>query len=159
VTFAICFVCSGNICRSPSAEVVMRALLEREGLAGDVDVCSAGIGDWHVGEGTDGRSLEVLTARGYDGSRHRARQFRAEWFGSHDLVVAMDRSHLRDLKRMAGPAEADRVRLMTSFGPAATGEDVPDPYYGGPNGFTDVLDLIELFCRALLDDIRPRLRG
>ena len=153
----ICFVCSGNICRSPSAEIVMRSLLEREGLDGDVEVCSAGIGDWHVGEPVDRRSLAVLTERGYDGARHRARQFAPGWFADHDLVVAMDRSHLRDLQRMAGPGEADKVRLLTSFGPDATGDDVPDPYYGGPSGFTEVLDLIEHSCRALLDDLRARL--
>jgi protein-tyrosine phosphatase len=154
----ICFVCSGNICRSPSAEIVMRALLDGEGLTEDVDVCSAGVGDWHVGEGADPRSLEVLAARGYDGSRHRARQFSASWFDDHDFVIAMDRSHLRDLQRTAGSEQAAKVRLLTSFGPHPTGVDVPDPYYGGPTGFTDVLDLIEESCRALLDDIRPQLR-
>jgi protein-tyrosine phosphatase len=154
----VCFVCSGNICRSPSAEIVMRALLEKEGLDGAVEVSSAGIGDWHVGEGADGRSLEALTARGYDGTTHRARQFDPRWFAEHDLVVAMDRSHLRDLRRMAGPEHVERVRLLTSFGPEPTGEDVPDPYYGGPDGFTRVLDQIEDACRALLDDVRPLLR-
>jgi protein-tyrosine phosphatase len=154
----ICFVCSGNICRSPSAEIVMRSLLEREGLQDEVEVCSAGIGDWHVGEEADRRSLDVLAARGYDGSAHRARQFAAPWFDDHDLVVAMDRTHLRDLCGMAAPEAAAKVRLLTSFGPHPTCEDVPDPYYGGVTGFTDVLDLIEDYCRALLDDIRPQLR-
>lgn len=152
----ICFVCSGNICRSPSAEVVTRALVADAGLARDVEVCSAGLGDWHVGDGADRRSLQELTSRGYDGTGHRARQFQPEWFDQHDLVVAMDRSHLRELLRMAGPEHADKVRLLTSFGPAATGEDVPDPYYGGPDGFARVLDLIEASCRALLAEVRPR---
>jgi protein-tyrosine phosphatase len=155
----ICFVCSGNICRSPSAEIVMRALVARAGLEDEVEVCSAGIGDWHVGERADPRSVETLTARGYDASTHRARQFRREWFDEHDLVVAMDRSHLRDLRRMAGAADQEKVRLLTSFGPEATDEDVPDPYYGGPDGFTDVLDLVERYCAALLADVRPRLRA
>jgi protein-tyrosine phosphatase len=154
----ICFVCSGNICRSPSAEIVMRSLLVAEGLDDAVEVCSAGLGDWHVGEGADRRSLEVLTERGYDGTRHRARQFQPEWFDEHDLVVAMDRSHLRELRRLAGPEHEERVRLLTSFLPSATNEDVPDPYYGGPSGFVDVLDLIEESCRALLADLRPTLR-
>ena len=155
----ICFVCSGNICRSPSAEIVMRALVSRTGLDGEIEMCSAGIGDWHVGERADPRSVETLTARGYDSSSHRARQFRSERFDDHDLVVAMDRSHLRDLRRLAGAAHADKVRLLTSFGPEATDEDVPDPYYGGPDGFTDVLDLIERYCAALLAEVRPRLRA
>ena len=154
----ICFVCSGNICRSLSAEVVMRTLVVQAGLDDVVEMCSAGLGDWHIGEGTDRRSLEVLTARGYDGTRHRARQFDPDWFADHDLVVAMDRSHLRDLRRMAGPGDEHKVRLLTSFGPAATEEDVPDPYYGGPDGFADVLDVIEAGCRALLAEIRPSLR-
>ena len=98
----ICFVCSGNICRSPSAENVMRALVARAELADEIEVCSAGIGDWHVGEQADPRSSEALTARGYDASSHRARQFGREWFDDHDLVIAMDRTHLRDLRRMAG---------------------------------------------------------
>jgi protein-tyrosine phosphatase len=154
----ICFVCSGNICRSPSAEIVMRSLLADAGLDDAVEVCSAGLGDWHVGEGADRRSLEVLTRRGYDGTRHRARQFRSEWFDDHELVVAMDRSHLRELRRLAGPEHADKVRLLTSFHPYVLEPDVPDPYYGGPDGFADVLDLIEESCRALLAEIRPSLR-
>src|SRR3954470_11105541 len=119
----------------------MRATAGRAGLDGEMEGWSAGIGDWHVGERADPRSAETLTARGYDASTHRARQFRREWFDEHDLVVAMDRSHLRDLRRMARVAEQEKVRLLTSFGPDATDEDVPDPYYGGLDGFTDVLDL------------------
>jgi len=155
----ICFVCSVNICRSPSAEIVMRALVEREGLSDEIAVCSAGIGDWHVGERADPRSAELLTARGYDASTHRARQFRPEWFDDHDIVVAMDRSHLRDLRRMAGATQSDKVRLLTSFGPQPTDEDVPDPYYGGADGFAEVLDLVERFCAALLAEVRPLLHA
>jgi protein-tyrosine phosphatase len=154
----ICLVCSGNICRSPSAEIVMHAFVDRAGLADEIEVCSAGIGDWHVDEGADPRSAHALAARGYDASRHRARQFSRDWFDDHDLVVAMDESHLRDLRAMAGTAHVDKVRLLASFGPDATDEDVPDPYYGGPSGFLDVLDLVERFCAALLDDVRSRLR-
>ena len=155
----ICFVCSGNICRSPSAEIVMRELVSRAGLVDEIEVCSAGMGDWHVGERADRRSADALTARGYDPSKHRARQFQREWFDDHDLVIAMDRSHLRDLRRMAGRRDQEQVRLLTSFGPDATDEDVPDPYYGGPAGFTDVLDLVERYCAALLDEVRPRLHA
>jgi protein-tyrosine phosphatase len=149
----ICFVCLGNICRSPSAEIVMRALLDAEGLADEVEVSSAGLGDWHVGERADPRSLEELAARGYDGARHRARLFDASWFESLDLVVAMDASQVRRLRALAPDDAHDRVR------PLLDGRDVPDPYYGGDDGFTRVLDLIEEGCRDLLDEIRPRLRG
>ena len=137
----------------------MRALVSRAGLDGEIEVCSAGIGDWHVGEHADPRSAEALTARGYDASNHRARQFQRDWFDEHDLVIAMDRSHLRDLRRMAGAADLSKVRLLTSFGPDATDEDVPDPYYGGPQGFTDVLVLVERYCAALLEDVRSRLHA
>jgi protein-tyrosine phosphatase len=149
------FVCSGNICRSPSAEVVMRALLREEGHDQVVEVSSAGLGDWHVGEGIDRRSLAALTTRGYDGDRHRARQFEPEWFADHDLVVAMDASHRRDLRELAPPDARERVVLLMSF--AGDDADVPDPYYGGPDGFSDVLEMIERGCRGLLDAIRPRL--
>jgi len=136
----------------------MRALVSRAGLDQEIEVCSAGLGDWHVGERADPRSADALTARGYNPSLHRARQFQREWFDEHELIVAMDRSHLRDLRRMAGDAAADKVRLLTSFGPDAADEDVPDPYYGGADGFTDVLDMVERYCAALLDEVRPRLR-
>jgi len=153
----ICFVCSGNICRSPSAEIVLRSMLEQQGLADEVHVCSAGIGDWHVGEGADRRSASVLRQRGYDCSQHRARQWERDWFLDHDLVIAMAESHLRDLSRMAGPDHIGKIRLFTSFGPEPSHEDVPDPYYGGPDGFTHVLDVIESGCRALLDEVRGKL--
>jgi len=154
---SICFVCMGNICRSPTAEVVMRALLEEQGLRDAVDVSSAGTGDWHAGEGMDARSLEVLTARGYDGTRHRARQFDPQWFADHDLVIAMDRGNERLLRGLAPPEHRDKVRLLMSYVPDAPDVDVPDPYYGGADGFTRVVDLVERGCRGLLAEIRPRL--
>lgn len=131
----------------------MRSLLEAERLGEVVQVSSAGLGDWHVGERADRRSLEVLTARGYDGSRHRARQFEAGWFRELDLVVAMDRAQARELRRMAPPTDAPKVR------PLLADADVPDPYYGGPDGFDNVLDMVEQGCRDLLDEIRPQLHG
>ena len=151
----VCFVCSGNICRSPSAEIVMRRLLDEAGLADEVEVSSAGLGDWHVGEGADPRSLAEMATRGYDGSRHRARQFDSAWFADHDLVVAMDDSHLRDLRRLAPPDDVDNVALLMSF--AGQHVDVPDPYYGGPGGFSDVLDMVEQGCRGLLETLRLQL--
>jgi protein-tyrosine phosphatase len=161
VAYRVWFVCSGNICRSPSAEVVLRRLLERDGLAELVRVDSAGLGDWHVGQRADRRSAAALRARGYDADGHRARQFVAADFADRDLVVALDSGHLADLLALA-PTEADRakVRLLGSYaGPRADGAldgdlDVPDPYYGGEAGFELVLDLVEAACRGLLTELR-----
>ena len=144
----VCFVCMGNICRSPMAEAVFRRLAEEAGV--DVEIASAGTGGWHAGDGADERAVAALRGRGYDGSAHRARQFAREWFGSYDLVLALDREnerHLRELARGVPGADA-KVRLL--LGDA----DVPDPYYGGADGFEHVLDLVEDACRRLLDEVR-----
>jgi len=141
MAFRICLVCLGNICRSPMAEVVLRSTLDRHGLT-EVVVDSAGTGGWHVGEPMDTRAAAALAAAGYDGSRHRARQFDSGWFAERDLVLAMDRENLRALRRIA-PPDAD-VRLLRSFDPdAPEGAEVPDPYYGGEEGFATVLAMVE----------------
>src|SRR4051812_28593371 len=158
--YRIAFVCLGNICRSPMAEVVMRSLVVRAGLADRISVSSAGTGDWHVGERADPRTIETLAGRGYDGSQHRARQFEADWFDRYDLVVALDRRNLADLQEMAPPDRRDDVRLLRSYDPEfddGGDVDVPDPYYGGSDGFGDALDLVERACRGLLDDVVARL--
>jgi protein-tyrosine phosphatase len=155
--YRIVFVCLGNICRSPMAEVVMRRLLADTGLDGRVEVSSAGTGDWHVGERADPRTVAALRRGGYDGGSHRARQFDPDWFDDHDLVLAMDSSNLADLRRLAPPDAADRVRLLLSFDPESEGTDVPDPYYGGDRGFDDVLAAVERACRRLLDHLRAEL--
>jgi protein-tyrosine phosphatase len=157
--YRICFVCSGNICRSPTAELVTRRLAAAAGLGDLVEVDSAGLGDWHVGDDADPRALRALAARGYDTAGHCARQFQPADFAERDLVVALDRGHYRALRMLAPTAaEADAVRLLRSFDPAA-GDDleVPDPYYGGPADFEHALDLVEAACRGLLDEIRPEL--
>src|SRR4051794_1763965 len=129
--YRVVFVCLGNICRSPMAEVVLRSKLEAEGLGGSVVVSSAGTGDWHIGEGADRRTVAALSARGYDASRHRARQFEKDWFDDNDLVVALDRSNLHELRAMAPLDRRDEVVLLRSFEPHAGADlDVPDPYYG-----------------------------
>jgi protein-tyrosine phosphatase len=140
----ILFVCSGNICRSPTAEGVMRHLAAERGL-GEIEVASAGIGGWHVGEPADRRSAEAAQRRGIvlDGS---AQQVAPSDFEDYDLLVAMDRGHLRDLLAMAGE-HREKVRLLIDE------TDVPDPYYGGPDGFEDVLDLITEGCERLLDEV------
>jgi protein-tyrosine phosphatase len=150
----VVFVCLGNICRSPMAEVVMRAMVEQAGLAGEIEIASAGTGDWHIGEPADPRALETLRSAGYDGSRHRGRQFDATWFADHDLVLAMDRSNLEALRRLASPDEAPKVRLLTSYDAVEPDAEVPDPYYGGDDGFPRVLAMIERSCAGLIEAIR-----
>ena len=155
--FRICFVCSGNICRSPIAEVVFRELAARAGAADAVEVDSAGTGDWHVGQPADRRALRALARAGYDGSAHRARQFDPDWMAGRDLVVALDRGHQRALGGLAG---GDGVPLLRSFDPAADGDlDVPDPYYGDDSDFRDVLRLVEDACAGLLEHVLEQQDG
>ena len=155
-------VCLGNICRSPMAEAVLRAGLDRAGLGRAVVVDSAGTGDWHVGSRMDSRARAELASRGYDGGLHRARQVVPRWLAERDLILAMDRQNLADLHRMAGddPAERDRIRLLRSFdkrsGPDA---DVPDPYYGESASFGLVLDLIEAAAGGLAEELGAALAG
>jgi protein-tyrosine phosphatase len=142
--YRVCLVCLGNICRSPMAETVLRAELSRAGLDGVVVVDSAGTGDWHIGGRMDPGARAALARRGYDGSEHRARQFEAPWLAQRDLVLAMDRRNLADLRRMAKHGEADRIRLFGEVGGLTqTGAgDIPDPWGGGPEEFGHVLDLL-----------------
>ena len=131
----------------------MRSLVDEAGLGERVEVASAGTAEWHVGKRADSRSLDVLSRNGYDGSAHRARQFERSWFDRYDLVVALDRSNLADLREMAPPEHRDKVRLLLSFDPSDGTTDVPDPYYGGPEGFDHALALIEGACRGVLDHV------
>jgi protein-tyrosine phosphatase len=143
---SVLFVCTGNICRSPTAEGVLRHLAEKEGI--ELRVASAGTGDWHVGSPPDERAQRHAKGRGYDLSALRARQVRPSDFEEFDLILAMDRGHLRALEGMAPPAMRHKVRLFVQ------GHDVPDPYYGGPQGFEHVLDLVEAACRDLLHELK-----
>jgi protein-tyrosine phosphatase len=158
--YRVCLVCLGNICRSPMAEAVIRAELDRAGLDGAVEVDSAGTGDWHVGSRMDRRARAELARRGFDGAPHRARQFLRSWLADRDLVLAMDRANLADLRRMAGPAERDRIMLLRSFDRSA-GQDaeVPDPYYGEGVSFATVLDMIEAAARGLAGALGAALAG
>jgi protein-tyrosine phosphatase len=145
----VVFVCSGNICRSPIAEKVFAAELERAGLAEGVRVTSAGTGGWHVGDPADERAAAVLRAAGYP-SDHQARQVDADTLGA-DLIVALDDTHRRALSR----AGAGRVRLLRSFDPAAPERaEVPDPYYGEDAGFDEVLAMIRAAVPGMLDWVR-----
>lgn len=156
--FRVVFVCTGNICRSPMAEVVFRHLATAAGLGDRVVSASAGTGDWHVGERADARTIEALRRRGYDGSLHRARQFAASDFRDNDLVVALDRTHERILTSWARTDEdRDKIALLLSFDPEAEGRDVPDPYYDDA-AFDEVLGMIERSGRALFRQLAPALR-
>ncbi|MEW2525253.1 low molecular weight protein-tyrosine-phosphatase [Streptomyces sp. NPDC047071] len=160
--FGVCFVCTGNICRSPMAESVFRALVRDAGLEGLVLVDSAGTDGWHEGDAADPRTVAVLASAGFD-TTHVARQFREDWFARLDLVVALDRGHERALRRLARtPQDADKVRLLRSFDPSAEAAgdlDVPDPYYGDFVGFEECLKMVEAACEGLLDVVREAVEG
>lgn len=155
----ICFVCLGNICRSPTAEAAMRHLLEEEQLGSQIEIDSAGTGGWHVGEPPDRRSKAAAKRRGID-VRGRARQVVPKDFGDFDYLIAMDHSNQTELLRLAPTKEAEaKVALLRNYDPdAARDADVPDPYYGQGNGFERVLDICESACRGLLQHIRENHR-
>jgi protein-tyrosine phosphatase len=144
----ILFVCTGNICRSPTAEGVFRSLLESQSLEKRIAVDSAGTHDYHAGEPPDERAQQHARCRGYDLSRLRARRIETRDFEAFDLILAMDREHLRLLRRLCPAVHRGKVRLFLD------GRDVPDPYYGGPDGFEQVLDLVETGARDLLAYLR-----
>ncbi|HEY9472965.1 MAG TPA: low molecular weight protein-tyrosine-phosphatase [Mycobacteriales bacterium] len=159
VRYRIAFVCTGNICRSPMAEAVLRRMLDQDGSGDDVGVDSFGTSGWHAGDAADPRAVAALHRRGYDIS-HRARRWRPDLFADLDLVVALDSGHLAELCAGAPtPQAADRVRLLRSFDPDASGLDldVPDPYNGGAASFDHALDLIEAACRGLASEVRGAL--
>jgi protein-tyrosine phosphatase len=151
------FVCLGNICRSPTAEGVMRSLVLEAGMADRVEVDSAGTGAWHVGSAPDARASAAAQGRGVvlEGA---ARKVRSDDFREFDLLLAMDAENLHDLQRLApGEDERARVRLLREFDPASAGAadlDVPDPYYGGDGGFDEVFELVQRACAGLLEQIR-----
>lgn len=155
----ILFVCLGNICRSPTAEVVFRAVAERNAPELVLEIDSAGTAAYHVGELPDQRTRQAAARRGYDLSTLRARVVEPEDFEHYDLILAMDRENLRVLERRAPPEARGRLRLFLEFAPEAGVSEVPDPYYGGPNGFEDVLDLIESASRGLVEHLRRQSRA
>ena len=155
----ILFVCLGNICRSPTAEVVFRAVAQREAPDLTLEIDSAGTAGYHVGELPDRRTRQAAARRGYDMSALRARVVEPDDFEHFDLILAMDRENLRVLERSAPAQARDRLRLFLEFAPEAGISEVPDPYYGGPNGFEDVLDLVEAASRGLLEHLRRRSRA
>jgi protein-tyrosine phosphatase len=155
---SICFVCLGNICRSPTAEGVMRSLVLRAGLQDRIHVESAGTAAYHAGELPDRRSRAAASARGIELSS-RARQFVREDWDRFDYVLAMDRANFDELAEAAPQTARAKLSLLLSFNPASrTGAEVPDPYNGGPDGFEEVLDLCEAACAGLLEHLRREHR-
>ncbi len=157
---SVLFVCLGNICRSPTAEGVMRALVREAGLQDRIELDSAGTGGWHVGDSPDARATEAAGRRGI-ALEGAARKVRPRDFEEFDLILAMDANNLRDLQRMAPDDRArEKVRLLREWGRAGSQSDgdldVPDPYYGGPGGFDRVLDLVQASCASLLQQLQPK---
>jgi protein-tyrosine phosphatase len=146
----------GNICRSPTAEGVFRRVLADEAPDLPLEIDSAGTHDYHVGEPPDPRAIAAARTRGVDLSSLRARQLTSRDFERFDLIVAMDRRNVRDALAIAPPSHRDRLRLFLEFAPDGAGSEVPDPYYGGPEGFEQVLDLVEAASRGLVAAIRER---
>ena len=159
--YRVAVVCLGNICRSPMADVVLADRIGRAGLDDAVEVVSSGTGGWHVGNPMDRRAAALLTAHGYDATRHRAQQFDADWFEDCDLILAMDAGNYADITAL-GPG--DRVAMFRDFDPragdhGAGDRDVPDPYYGGDDGFETVLAMVERTAASLVSALAGSTSG
>ena len=153
----ILFVCLGNICRSSSAEEVMRTFVKREGLEEKIEVDSAGILNYHQGELPDSRMRMHAYHRGYE-LTHRSRPVCTEDFLNFDLIIGMDDRNIQDLKdRAPSPEVEKKIRRMTDYCRTKLVDYVPDPYYGGAQGFETVLDILEDACEGLLEEIRKEL--
>jgi protein-tyrosine phosphatase len=153
---SILFVCLGNICRSPLAEGVLRAVLSAKGMAEGVDIDSAGTGAWHAGSAPDPRSVAIAARNGIDISGQRARKVRPEDFSRFELILGMDHSNVELLRAMAPQDGTDRVHLFLDF--AGRGDiEVPDPYFGGANGFDEVYRMIRVASEAVADRLGARL--
>ena len=153
----VLFVCMGNICRSPTAEGVFKSVVENAGLADRIISDSAGTGDYHIGEAPDPRAQSAALGRGYDLSPLCARQVNLRDFSEFDHVLAMDEANLRQLKRLCPPEHTGKVKLFMEFAGEGTAREVPDPYYGGAQGFERVLDMVEQASNGLLEHLRTRI--
>jgi protein-tyrosine phosphatase len=155
----ILFVCMGNICRSPTADGVFKSVVEKAGLAERIISDSAGTGDYHIGEAPDPRAQSAALTRGYDLAPLCARQVSGRDFDEFDYVLAMDETNLRQLKRLCPPEHAGKVKLFMEFAGEGATREVPDPYYGGAQGFERVLDMVEQAAKGLLEHLRERIRA
>ncbi len=155
---SVLFVCMGNICRSPIAQGVLEDVIRTEGLEGEISVDSAGTGSWHIGEPPDARARDSARRRGYALDVQRARRLDPEDCHNFDYILAMDEENYRTASALCRRTEAE-VRLLLDYAPDSPVREVPDPYFGGPDGFEHVLDLVESAAKGLLDDIRERHLG
>lgn len=153
----VLFVCLGNICRSPTAHGIFEHKVKEAGLQDEIVIDSAGTGGWHIGKAPDARASQFALQRGYDLSHLRARQTDPSDFQTYQYILAMDHANLADLKRMKPPSYKGHLGLFLDFGNNPKYREVPDPYYGGDEGFQLVLDLVESACDGLLLDIRQQL--
>lgn len=156
----ILMVCMGNICRSPLAEGVVRRLVDRAGMSGFIEVDSAGTLAYHAGEQPDPRAKKVAASRGYDLSGMRARRVAEDDFSHFDLVLAMDKQNLAALERVCPDAQLHKLGLFMEYAEDSGHDEIPDPYYGGPDGFERVLDMCEAAAQGLIASITgPGKRG
>ncbi|MFD1859434.1 low molecular weight phosphotyrosine protein phosphatase [Aeromicrobium camelliae] len=154
--YRIAVVCLGNICRSPMAHVVLEKKIADAGLDDQVEVVSAGTGGWHTGDPMDPRAAAVLSDAGYDASRHVARTFTTDWYAENDLLLAMDHSNYTDMAALAPTVgDTERLRMFRSFDPEASEDDleVPDPWFGGDEGFREVMAMIERSTDAIVEQL------
>ena len=156
---SVLFVCTGNICRSPTAEGVFRATVERAGLGSLINIDSAGTHDYHVGAPPDPRAVRSAALRGYDIAGLRARQVSRDDFMEFDWILAMDRANLHALEKLRPASYAGNLALFLGLAPGMVGREVPDPYYGGVEEFTRVIDLVEIASTALLQRISAASQG
>jgi protein-tyrosine phosphatase len=156
---SVLFVCMGNICRSPTAEAVFRHYVESAGMSEQILIDSAGTHDYHIGDKPDARAQRAAQQRGYDMSRLRGRQVGEDDFSSFDYVLAMDMANLSILQRITPPDSDTRARLFLEYARHHGEREVPDPYYGGEDGFERVLDMVEDAAQGLLQEIRKQHFG
>ena len=156
---SVLFVCLGNICRSPTAEGIFRRKVKEAGLDRDIQVDSCGTGSWHIGHPPDERAIEYAATQGIDLSGLRARKLSDADYSRFDYVIAMDRRNLKTVKARAPKHATACISLLLDFDPHSPTREVPDPYYGGEEGFRRVYTLVNQACDRLLDDIRKRLEG
>jgi protein-tyrosine phosphatase len=157
MSYRVLMVCMGNICRSPTAEGVLRQYIKNNRLGDFVEVDSAGTHGYHVGEAPDSRTQRAAAVRGYNLSQLRARKVARQDLDYFDLILAMDKSNLDNLRRMAPPEFHDRIRLFMDYAKNFDDDEVPDPYYGLGHGFDLVLDMVEDAAQGLVEDLKQRL--
>lgn len=156
IVIKVLFVCTGNICRSPTADGVFRTMVSKAGLGSHIKVDSCGLSGYHVGEQADSRSREMAASRGYDLSPIRSRKISPTDYSDFDYILAMDDGHLADMQRQSPVQHHHKLSLFLDHHPDRKGQSVPDPYYGGINGFVSVFDMIEETSKALLAHIREK---